>query len=71
MYMYIIIHLHSEIIQIHIHVDCAMLQCCDLISVFSLSVGEVVPLLKTVMARMLPMLGLAKLDNMQWVFSNG
>ncbi|XP_011410499.2 PREDICTED: maestro heat-like repeat-containing protein family member 1 [Amphimedon queenslandica] len=34
------------------------------------NVGEVVPLLKVVMARMLPMLGLAKLDNMQWVFSN-
>lgn len=34
------------------------------------NVSEVVPLLKTVMARMLPMLGLAKLDNMQWVFSN-
>ena len=36
-----------------------------------ISVVDVVPLLKTVMARMLPMLGLAKVENYQWVFSTG
>ena len=44
---------------------------CVCMFFFVAVVGEVVPLLKVVMARMLPMLGLAKLDNMQWVFSNG
>ena len=37
----------------------------------SMPVVDVVPLLKTVMARMLPMLGQAKVENYQWVFSTG
>ena len=32
---------------------------------------EVVPFLNTVLGRMLPMMGAAKYENMQWVFSNG
>ena len=31
----------------------------------------VVPFLNTVLGRMLPMMGAAKYENMQWVFSNG
>ena len=34
-------------------------------------VNQVVPLLKQVMARMLPMLGATKVENMQWAFSSG
>ena len=33
--------------------------------------AEVVPFLNTVLGRMLPMMGAAKYENMQWVFSNG
>ena len=52
---------------------CVTVQCVCIVCycVLIVIVSEIVPLLKTVMARMLPMLGLAKLDNMQWVFSNG
>ena len=32
---------------------------------------EVVPFLKTVLGRMLPMLGATKQENMQWCFANG
>ena len=35
------------------------------------SAGEVVPLLNTVLGRMIPMLGATKQDNMQWVFAYG
>lgn len=49
---------------------------CSLLSISLLcllcsSVEQVVPLLKQVLAKMLPMLGAAKVENMQWVFSNG
>ena len=55
----------------NVHSVCMYAYQCVCMFFFVAVVGEVVPLLKVVMARMLPMLGLAKLDNMQWVFSNG
>ncbi len=36
-----------------------------------LPVSEVVPMLSTVLSRMIPMLGATKQDNMQWVFAFG
>ncbi len=35
------------------------------------TVSEVVPLLGTVLSRMIPMLGACKQENMQWVFAFG
>ena len=35
------------------------------------TVAAVVPMLGTVLSRMIPMLGAAKLENMQWVFAYG
>ena len=37
----------------------------------SFAVVEIVPLLKPVLGRVLPLMGAVKLDNMQWVFANG
>ena len=44
-----------------------------MISAYKLSfaVVEIVPLLKPVLGRVLPLMGAVKLDNMQWVFANG
>ena len=41
------------------------------VSLLCVSAGEVVPLLNTVLGRMIPMLGATKQDNMQWVFAYG
>lgn len=38
---------------------------------FSYAVVEIVPLLKPVLGRVLPLMGAVKLDNVQWVFANG
>lgn len=35
------------------------------------AVAEVVPMLGTVLSRMIPMLGASKQENMQWVFAHG
>ena len=40
-------------------------------STFSCAVVEIVPLLKPVLGRVLPLMGAVKLDNVQWVFANG
>ena len=37
----------------------------------SFAVVEIVPLLKPMLGRVLPLMGAVKLDNMQWVFANG
>ncbi len=38
---------------------------------YTRAVSAVVPMLPTVLSRMIPMLGATKQDNMQWVFAYG
>ena len=59
------------ILCVHDGLACVLGYCCIPNVNLLFLVAEVVPMLGTVLSRMIPMLGACKQENMQWVFAYG